>query len=183
MVWTIVLRRIRPHLDLHKPASLWGAIMGLSPHEAIFLHGTIADMDLVDLIIASLDVKGAFPNTPWLLPEAVWKRMGLPFYHFASGYIRNRKYTVRTGAGLTPFLEPGSAVPEGGAEGPFLYLFVKLPLGLIIEQDYPAYAPSSCAASAPAWTPTYPPASGGPSRAGPHTRPFSSRTRSPTWTW
>ena len=98
-------------------------------------------MDPLDLIIASLDVKGAFPNTPWLLLEAVWKRLGLPFYNFTSGYIRTRKYTVRTGAGLTPFLEPGSGVPQGGAEGPFLYLLVTLPLALAIEQDYPAYAP------------------------------------------
>ena len=69
-------------------------------------------MDPVDLIIASLHIKGAFLNTPWLLLEAVWKRLGLPFYNFASGYIRTRKYTVRTGAGLTPFLEPGSGVPQ-----------------------------------------------------------------------
>ena len=67
-------------------------------------------MDPVDLIIASLDVRGAFPNTPLLLLQTVWKRLGLPFYNFASGYIRTRKYTVRTGAGLTPFLEPGSGV-------------------------------------------------------------------------
>ena len=98
-------------------------------------------MDLVDLIIAFLDGKGAFPNTPWLLLEAVWKRMGLPYYNFASDYIRTRKYTVCTGAGLTPFLEPGGGVPQGGAEGPFLYLVVTLPLALTIEQDYPAYAP------------------------------------------
>ena len=69
-------------------------------------------MDPVDLIIASLNVKGAFPNSPWLLLEAVWKRLGLPFYNFASGYIRTSKYTVRTGAGLTPFLEPGSGSPK-----------------------------------------------------------------------
>ena len=75
-------------------------------------------MDPVDLIIAFLDVKGAFLNTPWLLLKAVWKRMGLPFYNFASGYIRTHRYTVRTGAGLTPFLEPGTGVPQGGAEGP-----------------------------------------------------------------
>ena len=87
-------------------------------------------MDPVDLIIASLDVKGAFPNSPWLLLEVVWKRLGLPFYNFASGYIRTRKYT-----------EPGSGVAQGGAEGPFLYLLVTLPLALTIEQDYLAYAP------------------------------------------
>ena len=97
-------------------------------------------MDPVDLILASLDVKGAFLNTTWLLLEAGWKRMGLPFYDFASGYIRTRKYTVRTGAGLTPFLEPGSGVPQGEAEGRFLYLLVTLPMALTIEQDYPAYA-------------------------------------------
>ena len=67
--------------------------------------------------------------------------MGLPFYNFASGYIRTRKYTVRTGAGLTSVLEPGSGVPQGGAEGSFLYLLVTLPLALTIEQYYPAYAP------------------------------------------
>ena len=70
-------------------------------------------MDPVDLIMASPNVSGAFPSTPWLLLEAVWKRMGLPFYNFTSDYIRTRKYTVRTGAGLTPFLQPGSGFPQG----------------------------------------------------------------------
>ena len=141
IVWTILLRRIRPHLDPHIPASLLGAIPGRSPHEAIFLQDTIDDMDPVDLIIASLDVRGAFRNTPWLLLEAVWKHIGLPFYGFASDYIRTQKYTVRTGAGLTPFLEPGRGVPQGGAEGPFLYHLVTLSLALTIERDYPAYEP------------------------------------------
>ena len=141
IVWTILLRRIRPHLDPHIPARLWGAIPGQSPHEAIFLQDTVADIDPVDFIIASLDVKGAFSNTPWVLLEAVWKRMGPPFYNFSTGYIRTRKYTVRTGAGLTPFAEPGSGFFQGGAEDPFLYLLVTIPLALTIKQDYPAYAP------------------------------------------
>ena len=71
IVRIILLRRIRPHLDPHIPASLLGAIRGRSPHEAIFLQDTIADMDPLDLIIAYLDVKRAFLNTPWLLLEAV----------------------------------------------------------------------------------------------------------------
>ena len=71
----------------------------------------------------------------------MWKRLGLPLYNLASGYIRTRKYTVRTGEGLTPFLEPGSGVCQGGGEGLFLYLLVTLPLALAIKQDYPAYAP------------------------------------------
>ena len=141
VVWTVLLRRIRPHLDPPHTRQPLGAIPGRSPHEAPFLQDTIADMDPVDLIIASLDVRGAFPNTPWLLLEEVWKRLGLPFYNFPSGYIRTCKYTAGTGAGLSPSLEPGSGVPQGGAEGPFLYLLVTLPLALILEQDYPAYAP------------------------------------------
>ena len=60
--------------------------------------------------------------------------MGLPFHNFGSDYIDTRKYTVCTGVGLTPFLEPGSGVLQGGAEGPFLYLLVTLPLALTIEQ-------------------------------------------------
>ena len=141
IILTIVLRRMRPHLDPYIPASLWGAIPDLSPHEAMFLQDTFAHIDMVDFIIASLNVKGTFPKTPWLLLEAVWKRLGLPFYKFTSRYIRTCKYPVRRGASLTPFLEPGSRVPQGGAEGPFLYLLVTLPLALTIERDQPAYPP------------------------------------------
>ena len=141
IVWTILLRRICPNLDPHIPASLWGAILGPSPHKAIFFLDTFANMDPVDLIITSLDVKGAFPKTPWLLLEAVWKCLGLPFYNFTSKYICTRTYTVGTGAGLTPFLEPGSGVLQGGAEEPCLYRLVTLPPAATIEQDYAAYAP------------------------------------------
>ena len=140
IITTILLRRIRPYLDPNIPASLWGAIPGAFPHEAIFLQDTIADMDPVDLIIASLDVKKALLNDSWLLLEAVWKHMGLPFYNFTSDYIRTRKYTVRPGAGPTPFLEPGSGAGRGGGEGPFLYLLVTSLLALTIEQNYPACA-------------------------------------------
>ena len=60
---------------------------------------------------------------------------GPPFYNFTTKHIRTRRYAFSTGAGLTPFLEPGRGVPEGGAEGPFLYLLVTIPLALAIEHD------------------------------------------------
>ena len=105
--WTILLRRICPHI----PGSLWRAILGWFPHESIFLQDTIADMDPVDLIIASLDVKGAFQTPHGYFRRRHGKCMGLPFYNFTSDYIRTLKYTVRTVAGPSPFLKPGSGVP------------------------------------------------------------------------
>ena len=98
-------------------------------------------MDPADVIILSLDNKGAFSNAPWLLWEAVWKHLGFACFNITPNYICTRRYTVRTGAGLTPLLEPGSGVPKGGAEGPFRYLLVPLPLTLTMERDYPTYAP------------------------------------------
>ena len=79
IVWTLILHRIRPHMAAHIPASMWGAILGRSAHEAIFLQDTATDMDPLSLILTSLDVKGAFVNTPWLLLEAVWRQLGLPY--------------------------------------------------------------------------------------------------------
>ena len=48
-------------------------------------------MDPIYLIIASLHVKKAFPNTPWLLLKAVWNQQGHPFYKFITTYIRTRR--------------------------------------------------------------------------------------------
>ena len=38
LVWTLVLGRIAPAVFAHVPASMWGAMAGRSPHEAIFLQ-------------------------------------------------------------------------------------------------------------------------------------------------
>ena len=116
IVWTILLRRIRPNLDPHIPSSLLGAIQGRSPHQAPLLQDAVDDMDPMAVVIASLSVKWAFSNTPWLFPEAVWKHLGFPSYDLASKYIHTRRYAVRTGAGLTLFLEPGSGYSQGGAD-------------------------------------------------------------------
>ena len=53
-------------------------------------------MDLVDLIITSLDVKGAFPNTSLRPLKAIYKQMGLPFAGFLQTYLATRLYAIRT---------------------------------------------------------------------------------------
>ena len=40
LVWTLILGRIAPAVFAHVPASMWGAMAGRSPQEAIFLQDT-----------------------------------------------------------------------------------------------------------------------------------------------
>ena len=90
--------------------------------------------------MASVDVKGAFPNTPHRLKEEVWRQLGLPYGDFVKKYLRSRRYTVATGKACTEWVTPGSGVPQGGVEGPFLYLLAMLPLMSWIAQEYPQLA-------------------------------------------
>ena len=56
-------------------------------------------------------------------------------------YIQTRLYTVITAAGLTTWTGRDSGVPQGGAEGPFLYLLVTLLLAFELATVYLGYAP------------------------------------------
>ena len=141
LVWTLVLGRIAPAVFAHVPASMWGAMAGRSPHEAIFLQDTALDMNPYEMIIASLDVQGAFPDAPHRLLRKVWDAMGRPFLSFMTKCIQTRLYAVITAAGLTPWTSTDSGVPQAGAEGPFLYLLVTLPLAFELARVYPGYAP------------------------------------------
>ena len=96
------------------------------------MHDALVDMDPISLIITSLDVKGAFPNTPHRLLQAVWKHKGFPFQGFLQAYLATRMYAVKTDVGTTPWVHPVSGVPQRGAEGPFLFLLVTLPLSFYI---------------------------------------------------
>ena len=111
---------------------MWGAIPGRSPLEAIFLQDVVVHMDPISLIITSLDVKGAFPTTSHRLLRAFWKHMGLPFQGFLQACLASRMYAVKTDVGTTPWVHPTSGVPQGGAEGQFLFLLVTLPLAFYI---------------------------------------------------
>ena len=142
LVWTLILGRIAPAFFAQVPASMWGAMAGRSPHEAIFLQDTALDMNPYEMIVASLDVQGAFTQAPKWLLKGVWDAMGFPILSFMNGYIQTRLYAVITAAGLTPWTGTDSGVPQGGAGGPFLYLLVTLPLAFELARVYPGYAPS-----------------------------------------
>ena len=141
LIWMLILKRVAPVVYPAVPPTMWGAIPGRSPLEAIFMQDAVVDMDPISLIITSLDVKGAFPNTPHRLLRAVWEHMGLPFQGFLQAYLATRMYAIKTDVGTTPWVHPTSGVPQGGAEGPFLFLLVTLPLAFYIRRTYPDVAP------------------------------------------
>ena len=140
-IWMLILNRVAPAVYRAVPPTMWGAIPGESPLEAIFMQNAVVDMDPISLIITSLDVKGASPNTPHRLLRAVWEHMGLPFQGFLQVYLATRMYAIITDVGTTPWFHPASGVPKGGAEGPFLLLLVTLPLAFYIRRTYPDVAP------------------------------------------
>ena len=137
----LILKRVAPAVYRAIPLTMWGAIPGRSPLQAIFLQDAVVDMDPISLIITSLDVNGAFHNTAHRLLRAVKKHMGLPFQCFLQAYLATRMYAIKTHVGTTPWIHPASGVPQGGAEGPFLLLLVTLPLALYIRRTYPDVAP------------------------------------------
>ena len=117
-MWMLILGRIAPTVFAHVPASMWGAMAGRSPHETIFLQNTALDMSPYEMIVASLNVQGAFPHAPHRLLTEVWHAMGFSFLSFMNGYTQTRLYAVITATGVTPWTGTDSGVPQGGAEGP-----------------------------------------------------------------
>ena len=105
------------------------------------MQDAVVDMDPISLIITSLDVKGAFPNTPHRLLRAVSEHMGLPFQGFLKAYLATLMYAVKTAVGTSPWVHPASGVSQGGAEGPFLFLLLTHLLAFYIRRTYLDVAP------------------------------------------
>ena len=142
LVWIVIFGRIQWRLyDVRViPDNMWGSVRGRSTQEASFMYDMYLNDEDLEAFVASLDVKGAFPNTPHRLIEEVWRQLGLPDSDFVGKYLRSRRYTVATGKGCTEWVTPGSGVPLGGPEDPFLYMLAMLPLMSWIARDYPQLA-------------------------------------------
>ena len=142
LVWMVIFGRIQRQLYAAGviPDNMWGSVLSRSTQEASFLYDMYLDDEDLEAFMASVDVKRAFPNTPHRLMEEVWRRLGLLYSDFVGKCLRSRRYTVATGKGCTEWVTPGSGVPQGGLEGPFLYMLAMLPLMSWIAREYPQLA-------------------------------------------
>ena len=142
LVWIVIFGRIQRQLYAAGviPDNMWGSVPGRSTQEASFLYDMYLDDEDLEAFMASVNVKGAFPNTPQRLIEELWRQLGLPYVDFGGKYLRSRRCTVPTGKGCTEWVTPGSGVPQGGVEGPFLYILAMLPLSSWIARKYPQLA-------------------------------------------
>ena len=137
--WMVIFGRVQRQLYAAGgiPDNMWGSLPGRSTQEASFLYDMYLDDEDVGAFMASVDVNGAFSNTPHRLIEEVWRQLGFPYGDFVGKYLSSRRYTVATGKGCTEWVTPGSGVPQGGVEGPFLYMLAMLPLMSWIAREYP----------------------------------------------
>ena len=83
-MWMVIFGRIQRRLDAAGviPDNMWGSLPGRSTQEASFLYDMYLDHEDLDAFMASVDVKGAFPNMPHRLIEEVWRQLGLPYSRF-----------------------------------------------------------------------------------------------------
>ena len=148
LVWMVISGRIQRRLYAARviPDNMKGSVLGSSTQEASFLYDMYLDDEDLEAFMASVAVKGAFPNTPHRLIEEVWQHLGVPYGDFVGKYLRSRRYTVATGKGCTEWVTPGS-----GVEGPFLYMLAMLPLMSWIAREYPQLARAPHSSPAPAY--------------------------------
>ena len=141
LVWMVIFGRIQRRLYAAEviPDKMWGSVPGGSTQESSFLYDMYLDDEDLEAFMASVDLKGAFPNTPHRLIEEVLRQLGLPYGDFVEKYLRSRRSTVATEKGCTEWVTPGSGVPQGGVEGTFLYKLAMLPLSWI-PREYPQLA-------------------------------------------
>ena len=77
LVWMVIFGRIQRRLYAAGviPDNMWGSVPGRSTQEASFLYDMYLDDEDLEAFMASVDVKGAFPNTPHRLIEELWRQL------------------------------------------------------------------------------------------------------------
>ena len=130
-----------PAVFTNVPASMWGAMAGRSPHEAIFLQDTALDMNPYEMIVASLDVQGAFHHAPHRLRKEVCNAISLPFLSSMTGYIHTRLYALITAAGLSHLDRHRQQGPPGWRRGPLPLHPSHPPAGILAGTGLPGIRP------------------------------------------
>ena len=141
-MWRVIFGRIQRQLYAARVIldNMVGSVRARSTQEASFLYDMYLDDENLEAFMASVDVKGVFPNTQHRLVEEVWRQLGLPYGDFVGKYLRTRRYTVATGKGCTEWVTQDGGVRQGGEEGPFLYMPAMFPLMSWIAREYPQLA-------------------------------------------
>ena len=141
LAWMVVLRRIQQTLYEAGDVSdnIWGSVPARSTQEGGFLYDMYLHDEDLERFMASVDVKAAFLVHAAQTHRGVVEAAGL-YGDFKGEYLRNRRYTIATEKGYTEWVNPGSRVPQGGVEAPFLYMLTMLPLMRLIAQQYPHLA-------------------------------------------
>ena len=109
LVWMVIVGRIQRRLYAAGviPDNMWGSMPGRSTQEASFLYDMYLDDEDLEAFMASVDVKGVFPNTPHRLIEEVWRQLGLPYGDFRREVPALKKVNSRHGQGMYGVGNPG----------------------------------------------------------------------------
>ena len=92
LVSTVVFGRIQRRLYAAGVIrdNMSGSVQGRSTQEASFLYDMYLDDEDLEAFMASVDVKGVFPNTRHRLIEDVWRQLGLLYGDFVGKYLCTR---------------------------------------------------------------------------------------------